>query len=1747
VAIIKPTITIDGNFSDWIASERIDYGDLAGYSLYATAQNGFLYFDLNSLVAIGPNTTIWLNTDLNAATGFQIFGYAGGAEYNINIKADGTAALYTGADGQTLVLDNIPIAYSADHMSVELAIPLASIGNPANPIDVLYDVNNITFGPTSYSNQPYVAPNADVTRAPTHKVAIVYSDTTAKNYFRGLGDAVGAPSTTYSDLFMAAQNQARMAGVSYDVIDESQLTNVNNLIGYDALIFPAMANVNTAQLPAIMSALTSAVYDYHIGIITSGDFLTNDQTGAVLASPYAQMQTLLGLTRASGGNSGDVTVTAADVSNPIMAGYTAGEVIQHYSGVGYTGYTASGTTPYDVLVNQNVVGVGNVPGVVETTVGGTTNVHFATQALLGDNNLLSDAIHSVVLGIGAGVALNTSRMAGILAARMDMDQAQNPADVSPPVLDANGNPTGATGPGIYDKLIPILMQWKQQYDFTGSYYVDIGDNPNPTGQNVDPTTTNWLISLPYYQQIQALGGEIGSHSITHLINPPTKTFTAVGSASAGSTTITLDQVPAFYGITVGMWLSGSGIGTTTLASGAVVHTQVTAVSGNTITISYDPDGAGPGGNVGTTGTVSGTLTFSIPSENTNFLEPTTGTDKSSDGNPFTYQYEFGDSKTLLQQKLGTTIYGAAVPGAAETLTTSQNILAYYPSGSGYTGYVTGGWTGIESGYPSAFGYIDPTHQGSVYIAPNVTFDFTEIQYQGKTVAQAEADWAAQFSALTSHAAGTPILVWPIHDYGAADWNTTSNTPDDPLYTSQLYADFIAKAYGAGYEFVTLEDLASRIAAQEKASINYTTVGNTVTATVTPDPTAPDLGAMALDVVNNGTQVIQNVTGWYAYNAQELFLDRDGGTYTINLGTVQDDVTHIAALPMRGDLLSVAGDSLNLSFSMVGDGNVLVDLNGADTPVVTGATVVSQVGDQLTLGLTGLGQHNVSILVMARVMSVAFSADSGSSTADFITNVASQTISGTLSGPLGSGDVVKVSLDNGAHWLTATAAAGSTTFWLTTVLPAGGNTLIARVENAAAKFSTPFSHAYMLDQVAPAAPTAPDLIAASDLGVSSTDNITNKATPTFVGTAEAGSTVTLYDGAAAVGTGIVDTKGAWSITTTTALADGVQSITAKAADVAGNVSAASVALSVTIDTLAPAAPSAPNMTAASDTGDLDTDNITSITTPTFNGTAEVGSTVTLYDGATAVGSVVTPTTGKWTITSTILAAGAHSMSAKAADVAGNASAASTALAVTIETAIAAPPMPDLVDYSDSGVSSTDNITKVARPDIAGTAAVGSTVTVYDGATVIGTDLADATGSWIITAPALANGTHSITASAVGAAGSPSAASPALLVTIDTVVPGAPSVPDLTAASDTGASNTDNVTNVKAPTFTGTAEAGSTVSIFNGTTKVGTGVAGADQTWTVTTSAMADGVHVMTAKATDVAGNVSVASGSLSITIDATAPAAPTGLDLVTASDTGVSSTDNITKITTPTFTGLAAANSTVTLYDGATAVGNATASTTGTWSITTSTLANATHSITAKAADALGNVSAASSTLSVIIDTVANAPAFTGGSATTLSGTGEAGATVTILNGTTAAGTAIVGSGGNWSWGFVASSSVRSLTARQMDKAGNTSPSTSGSALIGTSGNNTLASTASNDILIGAGGTDTFSFATAFGKDIITDFAATGTAHDLIKFSGTGLNSGNVLAQTTQVGTGVVISDGSNTLTLNNVSKTSLTAADFSFA
>lgn len=111
--------------------------------------------------------------------------------------------------------------------------------------------------------------------------------------------------------------------------------------------------------------------------------------------------------------------------------------------------------------------------------------------------------------------------------------------------------------------------------------------------------------------------------------------------------------------------------------------------------------------------------------------------------------------------------------------------------------------------------------------------------------------------------------------------------------------------------------------------------------------------------------------------------------------------------------------------------------------------------------------------------------------------------------------------------------------------------------------------FIFPTAGPAAPGAPDLSAASDTGISSTDNITGDTTPTFTGSgASAGATIKLYESSILLGTTTADASGNWTITSST-LGAGAHSITAKQT-VDGTESAASSPLSVTIDTSAPTA-------------------------------------------------------------------------------------------------------------------------------------------------------------------------------------------------------------------------------------------------------------------------------------------------------------------------------------------------------------------------------------------------------------------------------------------------------------------------------------------------------------------------------------------------------------------------------------------------
>ena len=485
------------------------------------------------------------------------------------------------------------------------------------------------------------------------------------------------------------------------------------------------------------------------------------------------------------------------------------------------------------------------------------------------------------------------------------------------------------------------------------------------------------------------------------------------------------------------------------------------------------------------------------------------------------------------------------------------------------------------------------------------------------------------------------------------------------------------------------------------------------------------------------------------------------------------------------------------------------------------------------------------------------------------------------------------------------------------------------------------------------------------------------------------------------------------------------------DAAGNAGGTATSPSITFDTVAPAAPPVPILSAGSDSGASNSDKLTNNTTPTFTGTAEAGATVKLYDsdGATQIGIGMADGTGAWLITTSAMGSGQHTITAKAFDTVGNASAASSGQTVTIDTS------PPVISISSSKpvlkADDTATITFTFSED------PGSTFT-WDGSagdvTMTGGTLSAISGTGTtrtatFTANADFNGTASVSVAAntyTDAAGNNGSAGATPSITIDSIAP------LLNISSDkptlkAGQTATITFTFSEDPgaTFTWNGGAGD-IAVSGGTLSAISG-SGLTRTAIFTpTASINSGTASITVSAssyTDAAGNSGGAGITPSLTFDTLAPNAPSAPALAAGSDTGTSSSDNLTKSTTPTLAGTAEAGATVKLYDGATLVGTGTADAGGIWTITSNALAEGDHTISATAIDAAGNTSAASTGLSITVDATPPATTFIGiaisadtGSSTTDFITKTAAQTVTAtLSAGLAAGDILYGSFDGSSW------------------------------------------------------------------------------------------------------------------------------------
>ena len=101
--------------------------------------------------------------------------------------------------------------------------------------------------------------------------------------------------------------------------------------------------------------------------------------------------------------------------------------------------------------------------------------------------------------------------------------------------------------------------------------------------------------------------------------------------------------------------------------------------------------------------------------------------------------------------------------------------------------------------------------------------------------------------------------------------------------------------------------------------------------------------------------------------------------------------------------------------------------------------------------------------------------------------------------------------------------------------------------------------------------------------------------------------------------------------------------------------------------------------------------------------------------------------------------------------------------------------------------------------------------------------------------------------------------------------APDAPTLPALSDTGQSNTDDITSATSFNLTGTAIGGSTIQIFDGATSVGSGCTANVSTgvYSCALSGVTAGTHNYTARAS-FNGGAAITSGTLTVIVDTTSP-------------------------------------------------------------------------------------------------------------------------------------------------------------------------------------------------------------------------------------------------------------------------------------
>ena len=496
------------------------------------------------------------------------------------------------------------------------------------------------------------------------------------------------------------------------------------------------------------------------------------------------------------------------------------------------------------------------------------------------------------------------------------------------------------------------------------------------------------------------------------------------------------------------------------------------------------------------------------------------------------------------------------------------------------------------------------------------------------------------------------------------------------------------------------------------------------------------------------------------------------------------------------------------------------------------------------------------------------------------------------------------------------------------------------------------------------PGAPALAPGSDTGISTTDGLTDLAQPTFTGTGIPGETIEIFANGNLIASGPIADGGSYSVTATTALSNGVYTITADQVDSQGQHSglSANMVPNLDVDTTAPTVKIDPAAMA----------NVLDPLTITFSkpvyGLTLASLQFSENGGANLLTSAQFLSTSDnitWTlggVGALVASVGSYTLSLSSAgitDAAGNplVAGASNTYAVT---AISQVGTKTSIESSDQSADYGESVTFTATVS-ADNAAHGTptgSLTFMDGNNVLGSRTLDSNGQATFTTSGLAVADHEITA--VYAANSSFGGSTSDMLD-ESITQDDTNITVTASANPVGAGQSLTLTATVSVVSPGAGTPTGIVTFYDGTSELGTGtlqLVGNNVVAMYTTSTLSQGTHSITATYGGDGNDLGVSSTALSEVVKT---ASTVALSDSAASTVYGQSLQLMAKVSTSS----GVATGTVTFYDGSTSIGTATIHL-GQATLTTTSLAVGGHMLTAVYA---GNNNFAPDTSNVVGETV----------------------------------------------------------------------------------------------------------------------------------------------------------------------------------